>query len=134
MSTYKLVYDDAPASVNAGGGGARANHFAAHREKKKWEGIFWLLLLTEKVPKPLSHHVRITIELQFRQRRNRDAENLRHPIVKPLLDAMVRGGWLLDDTEEHVEVERLYILDEPLRVGRPIQKRLTVTIQVADEE
>ncbi len=131
MATYTLVYDEAPKSVNQGGGGARKNEFASHREKKRWEGIFGMLLMAGKVQKPLGF-TRVTIELQFTTRRNRDAENFRHPVVKPLLDAMKRGGWLEDDTEEYVQVERLYIADERLTGVSPLVKeRMTITIQSA---
>ena len=49
----------------------------------------------------------ISIVLRFKRRNRRDPENYRHPVTKPLLDALVRGGWLTDDTEENVKVTDL---------------------------
>lgn len=127
---YTLVYDDAPKSVNAGGGGSRKNQFVAHREKMQWEGIFGMTLIAAKVPKGLGF-THVTIELQFVDKRGRDAENYRHPVVKPLLDAMKKGGWLEDDTEDHVQVERLYLVEAPLADAPPLVKaRTTITLQV----
>ncbi len=128
-ATFTLVYDDVPKSVNAGGGGSRKHKYASHREKMEWEGIFAMLFVTQRIPRPLGF-TRLTIELQFTVDRGRDAENYRHPIVKPLLDAMKKGGWIADDTEEFVQVERVYLDDEPLRgVGPLVKSRMTITVQ-----
>lgn len=130
MATYTLVYDGAPKSVNAGGGGSRKNKYASHREKMQWEGIFGMLLLAARVPRPLGF-TRLTVELQFTDRRGRDAENYRHPVVKPLLDAMKKGGWIADDTEDYVQVERVYLIEEKLEGAGPLVKaRMTITFQV----
>ena len=130
--TFTLVYDDVPKSINAGGGGSRKNHFASHRDKMRWEGIFGYLFMAAKVPKPLGF-TRVTVELQFRDRRRRDAENFRQPVIKPLLDAMTKGGWLEDDTEDFVQVERVYLIDEPLKDASPLTKaRMTITIQATN--
>lgn len=129
MADYTLVYDDAPKSVNQGGGGSRKGKYASHREKMEWEKIFGDLFMATRVPKPLGF-TRLTIELQFVEKRGRDAENYRHPVVKPLLDAMKKGGWLKDDTEDFVQVERVYLHEEPLVGASPLVKaRTTITVQ-----
>ncbi len=133
MSTFTLVYDDCPKSVNQGGGGARKNKYSSHREKMMWEGIYGMMLIAGKVPRNLGH-TRVTIELKFKAKRNRDAENYRHPVIKPLLDAMKKGGWLIDDTEQYVEVERVYLVEGTLEHPNPrVESQMVVTLQVADE-
>lgn len=135
LKEYRLVYDDAPKSVNAGGGGSRKNKYAAHREKRMWEGIFGMLLMSERVPKPLGF-TRITIELEFKAARMRDSTNYYHPVVKPLLDAMKLGGWIKDDTDDYVQIERLYLVEhgdrseDAPRFARS-GARTTITLQVA---
>jgi hypothetical protein len=95
---------DAPKSVNQGGGGTRANPFAAAKEKKEWEGRFFLELLQAKERRNMKF-CRIKVEVRYKHKNRRDEENLRQPVIKPLLDAMVKGNYLPDDTPEYVKVE-----------------------------
>lgn len=131
MTTYVLKINDAPKSVNASGGGARQNKYVAHKDKMRWEGVYGMALLAAKVPRSLGF-TRITIELKFKDRRNRDAENFRHPTVKPLLDAMKKGDWIEDDTEEFVQVERVYLIEGPLDAGPLVKSQSVITLQVMD--
>lgn len=103
--TYVLTLKATPKSINAGGGGHRSNRYAAHREKKFWEGQFLMELLAAKVGKRMQF-VRVTVTLRFKHRsgKGRDAENYRQPVIKPLLDALQAGGYLENDTEEYVKV------------------------------
>ncbi len=104
--TYVLTVPNSPKSVNQGGGGARANHFAAAREKKTWEGRFLMELLAARVRKHMDHCT-VEVTVRFKHKgggKGRDVENYRHPVVKPLLDALVKGGYIEDDTEQWVKV------------------------------
>lgn len=126
--TYTLVYDDVPKSNNAGGGGARANHFAAHREKKRWEGIYGILLMSERVPRG-GTHASVSIELRFRDKRRRDSSNYYQSVVKPLADVLVQMGMIPDDTDEFFEVKDLTI--HPDRLPKPAPPaRITVTLNL----
>jgi hypothetical protein len=104
--TYLLTIRDCPKSVNAGGGGARANRYAAHREKQRWEGLFLMELLAAKVPRAMQF-VTIDLTVRWKRRNHRDVENYRHPITKPLLDALKKGSYVPDDTDEYVHVKGL---------------------------
>jgi hypothetical protein len=100
--TYVITVRGTPKSVNEGGGGARVNHFAAHSEKKKWEGLIMMELLAARVPKPMQFCT-VSVTLHFKNKsggKGRDKENFRHPVIKPLADALVAGGYLKDDGEE----------------------------------
>lgn len=116
---FVLTHPEAPASVNAGGGGSRRHWAVGHREKKRWEGILLALLLKHKVPQGMTHcHATATIRWKSRSRR-RDSTNYIAPVVKPLADVLapsqfryVKIGeqriaqqnhaprWLPDDTDE----------------------------------
>lgn len=100
--TYLITVRGTPKSVNDGGGGARVNHFAGHREKKRWEGLIMMELLAARVPKPMQFCT-VSVTLHFKNRsggKGRDVENFRHPVIKPLADALVAGGYIKDDREE----------------------------------
>lgn len=104
--TFVLTVPNAPKSINTGGGGTRANPYVAHKEKTRWEGLFLMELLAAKVPKPMQFCV-VSVTLRFKHRsggKGRDTENYRQPVIKPLLDALVKGGYLKDDTDEWVRV------------------------------
>ncbi len=124
---YTLVYDEAPKSNNAGGGGSRANHYAAHREKMRWQGIFGMLVMVEKVPRRRAH-VSATVELQFRDKRRRDSTNYYQAVVKPLADCLVRMQVIPDDTDEFFDLVALKINPEPLPKPGP-SSRITVTLE-----
>jgi hypothetical protein len=103
--TYVLTIKGAPKSINAGGGGTRANHYAAAAEKKHWQGQFGLELMVAKVRRNMLFcGVTVTVRFKHRSGKGRDAENYRQPIIKPLLDALQAGGYLENDTEEFVKV------------------------------
>jgi len=107
--TYVLTLRECPKSVNAGGGGSRANHFVASREKRRWQGAFLAELMIAKVPKGMTH-CKADVTIRWKHKNHRDLENYRHPVVKPLADTLAppKGShaprWLPDDTEEFFEV------------------------------
>lgn len=109
MKTAVLSYDEAPPSSNKNSGvGGRGDPRGIARTKGKWEGIFAMLLMVERVPRGLSH-VHVTPELKFRTKNQRDCDNFYLPISKPLADAMVKGGWLPNDTPEFYTMDRVSI-------------------------
>lgn len=109
LDAYILSYDEIPRSLNAGGAGSRSHWSKAAAEKRKWEGIFMMLLLERKVPRNM---VRCTASalLEFRYRNRRDAENYRPAITKPLADTLVKGGYLPDDTADYFDFTGVEIL------------------------
>ncbi len=132
---YTLTYDEVPKSNNAGGGGARANHYAAHREKKRWEGIFGMLMMVQKVPRRHAQrrptHVGVSVELQFKDRRRRDSSNYYQSVVKPLADSLVQMLVIPDDTDEFFTVRTLYINPDPLPKPGPAS-RITITLDIEE--
>lgn len=126
---HVIVYDEAPPSLNAGGTGSRKHWGAAHREKMKWEGIFGMLLLKAKVRRGLTRCV-IDVTLEFKGPARRDEENYRSSVSKPFADALVKGGWLKDDTALEFELRSMTLSREWLKVSSPLVKsRMTVTIE-----
>lgn len=116
MGSYTLTWDDTPPSMNTAASGYRSNHFKAARVKKTWEGIFAVMLMAAKVPRNLRYaEVRCTVIVP--DRRRRDAGNYRMLIEKCLADAMVKGGWLPDDTPEFFEFGKLEFEHRPKRRG-----------------
>lgn len=105
-------WDDVPRSVNAGGGGARQHWSKGHQEKQSWEGVFTVLALKAKLPKRLDQ-IAVDVELQFSNPgARRDTENFRHPVVKPLADALVKAGFIPDDNPDHFRVGRFEINED----------------------
>jgi hypothetical protein len=97
--TFVLTHREVPKSMNAGGGGSRVHWATARDEKRRWEGIYAMLLLAEKVP---THMARCEAEaiIRWKHRNRRDETNYIAAIVKPLADCLVKGAWLPDDTGE----------------------------------
>lgn len=127
--TYVISYDDAPKSLNAGGTGSKRHWSVGHKEKQMWEGIYGMLLIARKVPRGMSR-VRIEVLLEFKHRNRRDEENYRSSVSKPFADALVKGGWLADDTREFFELADFRI---DSGVELPTKARTTITIQAQYE-
>lgn len=89
-----------PPSLNASGSGA--NHFAYQEAKKRWQAMLTGLLDLADLPKPCAS---ILVEGQccFPDLIRRDQGNFRYFIEKALGDALVTGGWLIDDDWDHYE-------------------------------
>lgn len=135
---FVLTHADTPASINAGGAGSRRHWGAAHREKRKWEGLYLMLLMAAKVPKGMEHcEAQATIRWKYRNRR--DSTNYIAPIVKPLADVLApprgsnRPRWLPDDTDEFFsfrgptfEYPEIWPYADP-RVKSELVLRLTAT-------
>jgi hypothetical protein len=111
--TFVLTVRDCPKSINAGGGGTRANPYAAAKEKKKWQGTFGTELLAARVRRGMQFcNVYVTVRFKHKGGgKGRDEENFRQPVIKPLLDALTAGGYLEDDTDEYVKVKEFELVD-----------------------
>lgn len=109
-----FTYDDIPGTVNHGRS-KRGQHWTKDREfKKEWEGIYLSCFLRERLPRKLEH-VKVWFSLQFIDPgRRRDTENYRHPVTKPFADALVKAGYLDDDTDQYYEVAGLAISETKL--------------------
>lgn len=131
--TFTLAHDDAPASLNKGGTGSRRHWSVGAREKKRWEGLFFMMLLAEKVPKHAAK-VRVRVLLEFTAPARRDSENYRSSFSKPFADALVKGRWLADDTEDFFTLESVSCSKEWLKPKHPgVKGRTTITLE-ADYE
>jgi hypothetical protein len=102
--TFVLTHGEAPKSMNAGGGGHRVHWATARDEKRRWEGIYTLLLLAERAPTHMEF-CEAEATIRWKRRNHRDSTNYLAPVVKPLADALVKGGWLPDDTDEFFKFE-----------------------------
>jgi hypothetical protein len=132
-ATFVLAHDEVPASLNKGGAGSRRHWSAGAREKKRWEGLFFVMLLSEKVPKGASH-IRVRVDLEFTAPARRDSENFRPAFSKPFADALVKGGWLADDTDEFFTLESVRCSKQWLKPKHPGVKGRTTIVLEADYE
>lgn len=126
--TFVLSFDEAPKSINHGGLGARGHWGAAHKDKRRWEGVWGMLLLQRKVPRGM---MACTCEgvIEFRHAHRRDAENYRPTLIKPFADVLVKAGYIPDDTAQYFEFGRL-ILSAGLEHPHPAVKgRTTIKIE-----
>jgi Holliday junction resolvase RusA-like endonuclease len=53
--------------------------------------------------KPIVGRARVTVTLVFPQNRRRDTDNL-YARVKGVVDGLVKGGWIVDDSTEWLEL------------------------------
>jgi hypothetical protein len=76
-------------------------HWAARRR----EGAAWSAYLAAHAgPAPSGRPLRARLSVVVRRRRLQDPDNA-VASLKPLLDALVRRGWLADDSGVHLELE-----------------------------
>lgn len=81
--------------------GARGNPRHWHRKKKRLQEQIEQWLMYASLPRPLPNHVRVEVDMLFPTQRRRDEGNYQPMIEKAVGDALVNGGWMLDDTPEH---------------------------------
>lgn len=132
---FTLSYDEAPKSLNDGGTGSRRHWTVGAREKKRWEGIYAVLLMAAKVPRGMTS-VRVSALLEFKAPARRDSENFRSGLSKPFADALVNGGWLADDHEDVFELTKVVCSREWLKGTPPLVKsRMSIVLEAeyADE-
>lgn len=132
--TFVLTYDEVPKSLNAGGTGSRHHWSVGYKEKRRWEGVWGMLLMERRAPRGMAK-VYVSAVIEVEDNKSRDVENFRSAITKPLADAMVKGGWLADDTDEFFDFGQLKIrngvkLDMGMGLdGRRVHGRTVVTIE-----
>lgn len=80
------------------------------RIKKEWQRDIEGLLMAEKLPRPLLI-VRAQALITTTNRHGKDEGNFRFFLEKSLGDALVNGGWLLDDTCWPIDYYRFGRLD-----------------------
>ena len=121
MKTYTLTYDDTVPSMNRM---SRNSHWEYTKAKKRWTTIFTGLLRPASWPFEFDGKVTATAELTFPTRHRRDLDNY-WLTGKALGDALVKNGFIPDDTPEFYEMKTLRF--NPIR-GR---SRTTVTLEVS---
>lgn len=88
-----------------------------HWRDRSRESKTWRLLVRAICGVPRDGEVpsdgKIRIGITMTRRRRQDPDN-RQASVKPLLDAIVKAGWLVDDDDEHLELSVEEVLG-----GRP---------------
>lgn len=109
VQTYTLEYDDVPPSMNTNVGKGSWRPF--HNAKKRWQGLFGMLLLKERVPRGATK-VKARAHLRFRVRRRRDEGNFRTILEKALGDALQTVGVISDDTPAHFEFTEVIFEEE----------------------
>lgn len=100
---FVLTIRETPKSINSSGGGTRAHHMKAHKEKKRWEDLYLLELMTAKVPREMTH-VRVNVMIFWKRANHQEKENYRQPVIKPFADALKKGGYIEDDSDDIFEV------------------------------
>lgn len=129
MPRFEFHINEAPKSLNAGGNGSRRHWAVGYREKARWEGLYLVELLAARVPKAMVW-CKADAVIKWRRRARRDEENYRGPISKPLADALVKGGYLPDDTSEFFRMGELRFVIDPLNDCSPLVKaQLVVTLE-----
>lgn len=95
----EILIAGTPPSLNIFGSGG--NHWAYQTHKRNWqERISDALKATDL---PGCSHILVEGQMCFPDRRVRDQGNYRYLIEKALGDALVRGGWLADDSWSQYE-------------------------------
>jgi hypothetical protein len=93
--TFTLGY--LPDSYNV----TKGAHWAkAGRSKQNLQHDMELMLMGQRMPRPLPGPVAAFATLVVPVKRRRDEGNFRTPLEKALGDALVNGGWLADDTPD----------------------------------
>jgi hypothetical protein len=123
---WLIHYDGVPASLNAGGVGSRQHWSKGAKEKKRWEEIFWALLMEQSIPKQMQR-CEIEAWITFKTSHRRDPENYRASISKPFADTLVKGGWLPDDTQDYFDFKKLWIA-YGLKISN-VKARLSISIK-----
>ena len=92
------------------------------RRTADWRTISRLELLNvlRRTGKPAPGRWSVSVELPFTTRRRRDAHNFIGTCVKAIVDGLVDGGLIPDDTDEFIEV-----IEPTLTTGSTVTVTLT---------
>ena len=106
MTTARLEIRDFPQPVVARSlsPNGRSHWAQAHLARTAVHQRVWVEAFTQNLPK-MSGLVTIRPTFTYPQERHRDQDNLCTGVLKASLDALVRGGWLVDDSSEYVRLE-----------------------------
>lgn len=117
MIRYSLTILDTPPSINTNK--VRSHWRGFHKAKREWQDAIEKMLMVSSVPRPIpsSGPVQATVLLHFPTKRRRDSENFRPVLSKALGDALVNGGWLVDDTDEDWQL-KVAVSRYPVAPGR----------------
>lgn len=96
--TYTLDLPFLPPSKNVIDGWPPAWRASA---KRKWHQWIAMLCMEQRVPKHCEH-VTLAATLWFPTRNRRDLSNYAQALWNWVPDALVRSGYLVDDSDEHV--------------------------------
>lgn len=78
-------------------------HWSVRQKKLKAAHIMVWAAAKQEGLQPVVGRARVTIKLVFPVNRRRDADGL-HARIKGVLDGLVKGGWLVDDSTDHIEL------------------------------
>jgi hypothetical protein len=92
-----------PPSINPLGSG---DPMAYQGLKQQWQSLIVHLLRLTDLPRPCAH-ILVEGEVTFPTRAKRDQGNFRFLIEKALGDALIEGGWLVDDDWDSYEFGNL---------------------------
>lgn len=147
----ELAVNEAPSSVNAGGGGSRRHWAIANREKKRWEGMWLVQMLASRIPRGMVQCT-ANAEIVFRRKARRDSTNWLSPLIKPLADVLAPPAslypkqlqvpgqprvavvnhaprWLPDDTDEYFRFVGLVLRVAPDELPPLVKARTTVYLE-----
>jgi len=106
MTTHRLTLRDfpRPAVARSLSPNGRVHWAQAHLARTAVHQRVWVEAFTQQLPK-MAGLVTIRPTFTYPQERRRDQDNLCTGVLKAALDGLVRGGWLEDDSHDHVRLE-----------------------------
>lgn len=122
--TIRFPQPAKPLSVNEGG------HWAARRRRTKpwWDQAYLQALIAVRRGRwTPGRPITVQVVIAFRDDRRRDPHNYTGTVVKAVVDGLVKGGLIPDDT-----VEWATVIDPTLDVQRDRTKRLEASIIVTE--
>ena len=100
MTTKLVITDWLPGPLSNGQHG----HWSTRQKKlQNAQTMVWASAKYARLT-PVADRARLTITLVFPNRRRRDTDNL-YARVKGCVDGLVRGGWIVDDDTEHLDLQ-----------------------------
>ena len=116
------IENETPPSLNSY---SHAHWRKYHSIKKSWQNRLGVELMEMRKRLAPAAQVHATAQLRFPTRRRRDEGNYRAALEKSLGDALVEGGYLVDDTPEQFTFGALTFDDTPGQPRTTLQLRWT---------